>query len=155
MRRDEQVVVSRSELELLRQKAARADAKSQLFASDEMQVIREQYEEKVAQLEERCEHLEFQVRMELCRLRDVEVNQRRFADEVRRIETTLQNLLGDEGEDTQVRSFAPAAPPPVIPQAMAPVLPPRPTPPPPPAPRSGSHAEAFKRAMSNRKLRAV
>ena len=169
MRADELVVLSVAEYQELRAKADRASASSELFNAEEMQAIREQYEERVEAAEARREELEWKLRMELAKIRDAELSSRRAADEMRRIELTLAALLTNDEDDTQVRSPVPSArlqpvapkpqakvtlnPPPRA-TAAQPVLPP-PLPPPIPAngngTNGGSHAEKFKLAMANRK----
>ena len=61
-----------------------------------MQAIRDQYEERIIVEQEKREELEWKLRMELAKIRDAELSSRRAADEMRRIELTLQGLLTDE-----------------------------------------------------------
>ena len=155
MRGDELVVISHAELcELKRQAAA---AKGETFNVEEMQAIREQYEERALAAEHRCEELEWRVRLELAKIRDAELSARRAADEIRRVELTLQALLGGDDEPTEVRSVVPSV-------SLQPVAPKpqalRKVPPPIPAAgplrngtngSNGSHADAFRAAMGTRK----
>jgi len=77
-----------------------AQLDGQLFTSEEMQAIREQYDETLAAeraaLEAeraRNEELEFQLRMALATVRDAELNARRGADEMQKVHVMLQGLL--------------------------------------------------------------
>lgn len=72
------------------------DSDGQLFNAEEMQAIREQYEERIASEVERREELEWQVRMALASVRDAELDARRAADQMRKIHATLQSLLGQK-----------------------------------------------------------
>jgi len=161
MRADELVVLTRAEYDAL---VAKSQGEGERFNAEEMQAIRDQYEERLLVEQERREELEWKVRLELARIRDAELSARRSADEIRRVELTLQALLV-EGEDTQVRSTGPSptlTPVAPKPQAARPV----PPPPIPAAPRNGngngangngangngaSHAEKFRAAMAHRK----
>jgi hypothetical protein len=172
MRADEQVVISKAELAELKKKA---EQRGQLFDSEEMQAIREQYVELVEEERGRREELEFRMRMELARIRDIELGARRAAEDLRRFESSMLAIL-EEGDGPQVRSSAPAAvapvaalpsqpaaPPPQatlkpVPPALPPPVvtpPPAVTPPPLPsagaAPAPGSHADKFRQAMAHRK----
>jgi len=69
MRADEVVVISKAELDELKKKA---EQRGQLFDAEEMQAIREQYVELVEAERERREELEFRMRMELARIRDID-----------------------------------------------------------------------------------
>jgi hypothetical protein len=87
----------------------------QLFNVEEMQAIREQYEEALEEERGRREELEWQVRMALAAVRDAELDARRSADQLQKVQLTLQALL----------------------VGREPVEPPRPQPPPrPTAPRA-------------------
>lgn len=155
MRGDELVVISKAELDELKRQADLA--KGETFNVEEMQAIREQYEARAVAAEQRCEELEWRVRLELAKIRDAELSARRAADEIRRVELTLTAMLGGDEEPTEVRSVVPSV-------SLQPVAP-RPAalrkvPPPIPAagpPRNGSngsngsHADAFRAAMSSRK----
>jgi hypothetical protein len=165
MRADE-VVIKRAELEELKKKA---EQKGQLFDSEEMQAIREQYTELLEAERCRREELEFRVRMELARIRGIELGARRAADDLRQFESSMLAIL-EEGEAPQVRSADPvavapvaaptlqAAPPlPQVTVTLKPVPPPTPiaaTPARPPAlppAAPGSHADKFRAAMAGRK----
>lgn len=159
MRADELVVLTKAEYEELK---ARADSAAgdtgELFNSEEMQAIRDQYEERIIVEQEKREELEWKLRMELAKIRDAELSARRAADEMRRIELTLQGLLTDE-DITQVRSTVPSASlQPVAPKPQAVVSLRKPVPPPIPQSANGhangngqSHADKFRAAMSHRK----
>jgi hypothetical protein len=177
MRGDELIVLTRAEFEALKRQADAAAQTGESFSAEEMQAIREQYEDRVAVVEERREELEWKLRLELAKIRDAELHARRAADEMRRVEQRLQ-ALPDEGDDTQVRSTVPSAPlPPVAPRPHAaatlrkpfvgrgPAVPPpvpaasAPPPIPPATPdKNGtnganghSHADTFRAAMASRK----
>lgn len=160
MRADELVVLTKAEYDALVAQTQQANDFGELFNAEEMQAIRDQYEERIAVEQERREELEWRMRMELAKIRDAELSARRAADEIRRIELTVQAMLVD-GEDTQVRSVGPSATlTPVAPRPQAVI---RPMPPPIPAPRNGSangnghngngqsHADKFRAAMAHRK----
>src|SRR5262249_14308368 len=97
MRADELVVLTKAEYEELKAQAGSAAGDAgELFNSEEMQAIRDQYEERIIVEQEKREELEWKLRMELAKIRDAELASRRAADEMRRIEATLQALLTDE-----------------------------------------------------------
>lgn len=155
MRGDELIVLTRVEFEALKRQAEAGAQPGELFSAEEMQAIREQYEERVAVVEARREELEWKLRLELAKIRDAELHARRAADEMRRVEQSLQALL-DEGDDTQVRSVVPT--PALQPVAPRPQALRKPVPPPIPAaapPKNGanghSHADTFRAAMATRK----
>jgi hypothetical protein len=158
MRADELVVLTKAEYDALVAQTQQANDFGELFNAEEMQAIRDQYEERIVVEQERREELEWKMRMELAKIRDAELSARRAADEIRRVELTIQAMLVD-GEDTQVRSVGPSATlTPVAPRPQAVI---RNIPPPIPAPRNGSngsangnsksHADKFRAAMANRK----
>ena len=163
MRADELVVLTKAEYEELKAQAGSAAGNTgELFNSEEMQAIRDQYEERIIVEQEKREELEWKLRMELAKIRDAELASRRAADEMRRIEATLQALLTDE-DITQVRSTVPSASlQPVAPKPQA-VVTLRKTPVPPPIPVAAtnghsrangngqSHADKFRAAMAHRK----
>jgi hypothetical protein len=94
MRADELVVLTKAEYDELKARAeAGAGSAGELFNSEEMQAIRDQYEERICVEQERREELEWRLRMELAKIRDAELSARRAADEMRRIEATLQGML--------------------------------------------------------------
>jgi hypothetical protein len=169
MRADELMVLSVAEYNELKARAERSSP-GELFNAEEMQAIREQYVERVEAAEGRREELEWKLRVELAKIRDAELSSRRAADEMRRIELTLQALLCEDDDDTHVRSPGPRASlQPVAPKPQAKVTlsgAPRPVPPPLPPVEGGdghgngngngsgngtSQAEKFKLAMANRK----
>jgi hypothetical protein len=110
--------------------------KGQFFDAEEMQAIREQYEERLAVEVEKREELEWQVRMALATIRDAELDARRAADQMHKVHEVLQSLLSVQpaaaAQPTRAPSPAPA------PRATAPrATAPRATTPP-PAPRRSS-----------------
>jgi len=159
MRADELVVLTVAEYEELKARAeGSVGGTGELFNSEEMQAIREQYEERLLVEVEKREELEWKVRMELAKIRDAELSARRAADEIRQIEIKLQGLLTDE-DITQVRSTVPSSSlHPVAPKPQAVVSLRKPVPPPIPQSTNGhangngqSHADKFRAAMSHRK----
>jgi hypothetical protein len=159
MRADELVVLTKAEYEELKARGRSAAGDTgELFNSEEMQAIRDQYEERIIVEQEKREELEWKLRMELAKIRDAELSARRAADEMRRIELTLQGLLTDE-DITQVRSTVPSGSlQPVAPKPQAVVSLRKPVPPPIPQSKNGqangngqSHADKFRAAMSHRK----
>ncbi|HEX8951983.1 MAG TPA: hypothetical protein VF945_09065 [Polyangia bacterium] len=165
MRADELVVLTKAEYDELKARAeGGAGDTSELFNSEEMQAIRDQYEERILVEQEKREELEWKLRMELAKIRDAELASRRAADEMRRIELTLQALLTDE-DITEVRSTVPSARLQAVaprPQAVMPLR--KPVPPPIPASTRAnghsnghangngqSHADKFRAAMAHRK----
>ena len=160
MRADELVVLTKAEFDELKAQAQdSAEDADELFNSEEMQAIRDQYEERILVEQEKREELEWKLRMELAKIRDAELSARCAADEMRRIELTLQGMLTTDEDVTHVRSTVPS---PSL-QAVAP----RPQavrkPVPPPIPPSNghhnghangngaSHADKFRAAMAHRK----
>jgi len=166
MRADELVVLTKAEYEELKAQAGSAQGDTgELFNSEEMQAIRDQYEERIIVEQEKREELEWKLRMELAKIRDAELASRRAADEMRRIELTLQALLTAEEDITTVRSTVPSPSlQPVAPKPQA-VVSLRKAPVPPPIPVSApnangharangngqSHADKFRAAMAHRK----
>ena len=165
MRADELITLTRAEYEALRKQA---QTQGESFNAEEMQAIREQYEERVARADERREELEWKLRMELAKIRDAESSARRSADEMQRVEQSLVRILEEsEGRSaapqdaapaTQVRPVATIEQPAALKPVLAPVLPQRQASPPPlpkavSAPRAaaGSHADKFRQAMAARK----
>jgi hypothetical protein len=160
MRADELVVLTKAEYEELQARATGgAGDTGELFNAEEMQAIRDQYEERILVEQERREELEWRLRMELAKIRDAELSARRAADEMRRVELTLQGMLTDE-DVTQVRSTVPS--PSLQPVAPRPQALRKPVPPPIPTAANGngnghangngsSHAEKFRAAMAHRK----
>jgi outer membrane protein TolC len=97
--------------EITRERTLRQpDPVDELFTSEEMQAIREQYEERLQASEERREELEWQVRLTLARIRDAEQGARRSADEMARVYASLAQLLGDS-EPQAAASQTPRPPP--------------------------------------------
>jgi hypothetical protein len=138
-----------------------------------MQAIREQYLELVEHERGRREELEFRMRVEIARIRDLELGARRASEDLRKFESSMLAIL-EEGDGPQVRSSPPAAAAPVaastlqpaaaLPQVKVTVQPLPPVPPPhpvaaPPRPPAlpstpvapGSQAEKFRQAMAHRK----
>lgn len=166
MRADELVVLTRAEHEELKARAEGGQGDTgELFNSEEMQAIRDQYEERILVEQEKREELEWKLRLELAKIRDAELAARRAADEIRRIELTLQALLTTDDEVTQVRSTVPSPRlQPVAPKPQAVVSLRKPVAPPPiPVATNGhgrnghangngqSHADKFRAAMAHRK----
>jgi hypothetical protein len=137
----------------------------QAFSADEMLAIREQYEERIAQAEQRREELEWSLRMELARIRSGEAGTRRAVDELRRVAQTLQALLGDPAEVNEPQqaplpltpimtagpnAITPPPPPlqPVAPQVDGGGLPTMPR-------RASSNLETFTRAMGRKRSTAA
>ena len=165
MRADELVVLTKAEYDELKARAegSRGDM-GELFNSEEMQAIRDQYEERILVEQERREELEWKLRLELAKIRDAELSARRAADEMRRIELTLQALLTSDEDVTEVRSTVPSARlQPVAPRPQAVVSLRKAVPPPIPAAAHSqghnghangngqSHADKFRAAMAHRK----
>jgi hypothetical protein len=161
MRADELVVLTKAEYEELQAQAAGSVGNSgELFNAEEMQAIREQYAESLLVEQERREELEWRLRMELAKIRDAELSARRAADEMRRVELTLQGMLTDE-DITQVRSTVPSPSlQAVAPKPQAVVSLRKAVPPPIPSASNGnghangngaSHADKFRAAMAHRK----
>jgi hypothetical protein len=164
MRADELVVLTKAEYEELKAQARGSVGDTgELFNAEEMQAIRDQYEERILVEQERREELEWKVRMELAKIRDSELAARRAADEIRQVETRLQRLLADD-DATEVRSTVPSSSlQAVAPKPQAVVSLRKPVPPPIPAAANGnghnghangngaSHAEKFRAAMAHRK----
>jgi hypothetical protein len=75
------------------------------FAAEELTAVREQYETRLAEAEERNEEMEWRLRMALARTRDAEAEARRAADDLRRVHESLAEILegGSPVEKTQVR----------------------------------------------------
>jgi hypothetical protein len=63
------------------------------FDADEMLAIREQYEERIAEVEARREELEWEVRRVLAVVRDAELRARSAADEIERVYGALRRLV--------------------------------------------------------------
>jgi hypothetical protein len=76
------------------------------FSAEEMQAIREQYEERLSLLEAERDEIEFKLRMVLARVRDSEQGSRRAADEMAQVHATLAALVEPAAKP------APAASPP-------------------------------------------
>jgi hypothetical protein len=163
MRADELVVLTKAEYDELQAQAKGGVGNTgELFNAEEMEAIREQYAESLLVEQERREELEWRLRMELAKIRDAELSARRAADEMRRVELTLQGLLTDE-DITQVRSTVPSSSlQAVAPKPQAVVSLRKPVPPPIPAAANGnghangngngaSHADKFRAAMAHRK----
>ena len=159
MRADELITLTRAEYEALRKQA---QTQGESFNAEEMQAIREQYEERVALADERREELEWKLRLELAKIRAAAEGARRSADDMQRIEQSLVRILEEsEGRSAAPQDAAPAtqsaiAQPPALKPVLAPVLPQRQASPPPPpipkaAPGGGSHADKFRQAMAARK----
>ena len=93
----DQILVDRKriqqlESEILDLKARLSDA----FSAEEMDAIREQLASRVEQAEKAHEELEWNVRMELSRVREAEASCQRAAAEMRQVAASLASLLGEE-----------------------------------------------------------
>jgi hypothetical protein len=91
---------------------------SQLFDPEEMQAIREQYEERLEAEIAKREELEWQVRMALAQVRDAELEARRAADQMHKVHATLHSLI--TGKSESAAPAAPSRPAPVL--GVAPVI---------------------------------
>jgi hypothetical protein len=157
MRADELLVISRAEYEALKKQAEAGRVAGQRFDVEEMQAIREQYQELVEAERVRREELEWKLRVELARVRTAELSARRNADDLRQLEESLLSVF-DEGAEPQVRASAPGPQVPAVPKlppvsvavAITPVPPPIPAAAA-PAAAPGSHADKFRQAMAHRK----
>jgi hypothetical protein len=78
------------------------------FSSEEMDAIREQLGKRAEDAERAQEELEWNVRMELSRVREAEASCSRAAAEMRQVAATLAKLLGEE--DTVVTTVRPFPP---------------------------------------------
>ena len=94
------MVLTVEELEAVRDEAAENARRKALaeagerFSSEEMQAIREQYEQRVADHSQKREDLEWRLRLALARLRDVES----ATDKLRAIQESLKGVLGEVAE---------------------------------------------------------
>jgi outer membrane protein TolC len=116
------------DFELTGEHTVTREYQSQTFDAEEMQAIREQYEERlqaeIARREAevaRREELEWQVRMMLAQVRDAEQDALRAADQMHKIHATLQSLLGQKAEAPVAVAPSPPRPAPVL--GVAPVIP--------------------------------
>jgi hypothetical protein len=82
---DDEVTRERTEVDVTRV--------DDLFTSEELLAMREQYETRAVAAEERAETLEWELRMALARIRDAEAGARRAADEMARVHATLAALV--------------------------------------------------------------
>jgi hypothetical protein len=95
MRADELVVMTKAEFDALKQAAQRG---RDGFSAEELDAVREQYEDRILAERERCEDLEWKLRVELARVRDAELWARRAADDMRRVEHGILAALDQTGE---------------------------------------------------------
>ncbi len=79
---------------------------SETFSAEEMQAIREQYEERCAAAEARAEELEFQVKRALAAVRDAE-------NDLKKVRSALEGLVGHEAEENTAVRPRRHTPPPV------------------------------------------
>lgn len=109
---------------------------SQTFTAEEVQAIREQYEEELRREQARREELEWAIRSELGRVREAELAARTAMTDLERIYSTLRNLVS--ANDTMQTVATRSA------QAL------RPNPPPTPGVRAkdSSYVEVFKRTRT-------
>jgi hypothetical protein len=82
---------------LVRHDGLAAASSSELFNAEEMQAIREQYEERVAAAEERAEELEFQVKRALAAVRDAE-------NDLKKIRASLEGLVGGGVDENTLKN---------------------------------------------------
>ncbi len=85
----------------------------EMFNSEEMQAIREQYEERIAAAEARAEELEFQVKRALAAVRDSE-------NDLRRVRSSLEGLVDLGADENTLRDAVRSrhhTPPPIARQA--------------------------------------
>jgi hypothetical protein len=168
MRADELVVLTKAEFDALKQAAQRG---RDGFSAEELDAVREQYEERIVAERERCEDLEWKLRVELARIRDAELWARRAADDMRRVEHGIMVAL-DQTETAPVAVPAPsralpavAAKPVKKPEVAATLKKALPPPIPPAAARNGTngtngvngtnsangkHADKYRAAMNKR-----
>jgi hypothetical protein len=98
---------------LVRHEGLAAVSSSELFNAEEMQAIREQYEERIAAAEERAEELEFQIKRALAAVRDAE-------NDLKKVRASLEGLVGGSlDENTLKNAVRPRhhTPPPIARQA--------------------------------------
>jgi hypothetical protein len=108
----------------------------EMFNAEEMQAIREQYEERLAAEAEKREELEWQVQRALATMRDAEEDARRAADQMRKVHLALAEMIKKpepELAPVVVAPRAPVAAPAAKLQPAAKVAPKRAAPPPIPA----------------------
>jgi membrane protein involved in colicin uptake len=74
------------------------------FSAEEMQAIREQYEERLSLLEAQRDELEFKLRMVLARVRDAEQGSRRAADDMAQAHAMLSSLVEPDAKPAQAAS---------------------------------------------------
>ena len=97
------MVLTVEELEAIRDEAAENGRRSALaeaserFDAEEMQAIREQYEQKLAEANEKREDLEFRLRLALARLSDVES----ATDKLRALQETLRGVLKEAAPEEE------------------------------------------------------
>jgi hypothetical protein len=95
------MVLTVEELEAIRDEAAENARKKALaeagerFSVEEMQAIREQYEERVELEAQKRDDLEWRLRLAVARLRDVES----ATDKLRAIQDSLKSVLGEVAEE--------------------------------------------------------
>ena len=100
----DQIVVSRRTLADLEAKVADLQSRlSTAFSVEEMDVIREQLGERVVLAEAAREQLEWNLRMELARVREAEGSCLRASHEMHRAAASIANLLGEEEDPSLMR----------------------------------------------------
>ncbi len=102
MRDPRTVPLEQLELEVAELRRRLADA----FSIEEMDAIREQLAARAEGAERAREELEWNVRLELARVREAEGACAHAAGEVRRAARSLATLLGDVEDDTDVEMAA-------------------------------------------------
>jgi hypothetical protein len=102
----DQILVDRHRLQTLEREVQELSAKlADAFSAEEMDAIREQLAARVAEAETAREELEWNLRVELARVREVEQSCIRAAHEMREVAGSLARLLGEE--DTIVTAVRP------------------------------------------------
>jgi hypothetical protein len=92
---DEMIIVSAAELEAVTEEARRLRAEMRdLFTPEEMSAIREQHEARLAEAERAREELEWQVRLELARVREAADGAQKLSREVNTVLHRLSSLIG-------------------------------------------------------------
>ena len=107
----DQILVDRKRIEQLEHEVSSLRSRlGDAFSVEEMDAIREQLAARAEDAERAREELEWNVRMELSRVREAELSCQRAAAEMRQVASSLASLLGDEEEEEKtvmgVRPFS-------------------------------------------------
>jgi hypothetical protein len=95
------MIVSADELAAVTAEARRLRAEMRdLFTPEEMSAIREQHEARLAEAERAREELEWQVRLELARVREAAENARKLSRDISTVLSRLSSLL-EERDDAR------------------------------------------------------